>query len=248
MSGTLQIVSTKQAIERGVNVALVGAAGSGKTTLASTAPAPIFLLSEIKGAFSIRQKDIPCILIKDSEDLVNAGELLANSDDEFFQSRQTVVIDSVTELANVLLAERKQTFAGKDKRQMYGDLFDFMDAYLFGRFNKLPKNVVYIFQSDKEDVMFEGSLFGTKYVPAFPGKAKQRDIPYMVNELFALRMDYAEGGRLVGRYLQCQPDSFYDCKDASGLLPQRIYDADLTTIFEAFAKNEPYPSEEVNNG
>lgn len=80
---------------------IYGQGGVGKSTLAATAPAPIFIDAEegVK-AFRARGIDVPVISVKTWDDVRQAWELIADKPEY-----QTVVIDPMDEFLNMLIEQ-----------------------------------------------------------------------------------------------------------------------------------------------
>ena len=123
-----------------------------------------------------------------------------------------MVLDSISEIAEVVLAyERSQT---KDPRQAYGQLQDQMNA-LIRKFRDLPRYNVLM--TCKQQRMSDDLAGTTMYMPAMPGAKLAQNIPYLFDEVFALRVERDEEGKAY-RVLQTNRDAQYEAKDRSGKL------------------------------
>lgn len=212
----MKITSTKTKTNY-VKALVYGDSGVGKTVLGSTAPNPIFISAE-RGLLSLADKDISVIEVDTLAHVEEAYQYL-KKDKDF----QTVVLDSLSEIAEVLLSEFKIT-EGKDARQAYGKMGDEM-AKLTRKFRSLDKHVLFIAKIELFKDEFSGKVF---YRPACPGQAFSQNIPYLFDEVFAMQIGKKDGGEY--RYLQTQPNLQYTAKDRSGKLLTKE-DPNLTMIF-----------------
>ena len=129
----IKLKSTGDLSDKGLKVLVYGQAGCGKTTLSKTLPKPIVLSAE-GGLLSLKDDNIPFIEIKSMDDLHEAYEWVNKSKDY-----ESVVLDSISEIAEVVLSHEKKI--NKDGRAAYGE----MDTQLseMGRmlyFPSLPGN------------------------------------------------------------------------------------------------------------
>lgn len=190
----------------GVKVLVYGQAGAGKTFLASTAPDPVILSAEA-GLLSLRQFDLPYIEIASIKDLEAAARWLRTEESFEFQ---TVVIDSLSEIAEVVLSDEKGKV--KDPRQAYGAMQDVM-TQIIRMFRDMPRHIYMTAkverQADETQRVF--------YYPSIPGNKASQGLPYFFDEVLALRAEKGEDGTLV-RALQCAPDGLWLAKDRSGRL------------------------------
>lgn len=192
-----------------LNFLVFGQAGAGKTSLIKTLPKPVILSAE-SGLISLSDVDIPYITIKSMADLKQAYQYVAQSD---FQS---IAIDSISEVAEVVLeSEKNQT--GKDGKpknlmQAYGSMADQMVA-IIRAFRDLPKHC-YMSAKVEKDQDEMGKML---YSPSMPGKKTSQNIPYLFDEVLALRVEKDQNGQTF-RALQCQPDGLWLAKDRSGKL------------------------------
>lgn len=219
---TLKFSTTQeQAAVQGIKVLLYGRAGVGKTYLARTAPAPIVLSAEA-GTMSLRDVAIPLINIATVQDLVEAHLWLQNAAEA--RQFQTVYIDSISEIGEVVLANAKaQT---KDPRQAYGELIEKM-MMMIRAYRDLPgKSVVMSAKQEPNKDELTGII---KYGPSMPGAKLGHQLPYLFDEVFRLDV----GKTLQGveyRFLQTAPDLQYEAKDRSGVL-DTLEPPDLQAVF-----------------
>lgn len=224
---TLKFISTDQAVVNGIKVLVYSDAGIGKTVLCSTAPTP-FILSAEAGLLSIRKMRIHGLQIGSIEDLEEAYKWLIGSKEAAWI--QTICLDSVSEIAEQVLANAKLTV--KDPRQAYGQLIDKM-LYIVRCFRDIPGKNVY-FSAKMEP--FKDEMSGVvRYGPMMPGSKLGPQLPYFFDEVFKLIIvKHPQNGQLY-RVLQTQPDLQNVAKDRSGALAP-LEEANLTTIFKKIAE------------
>lgn len=211
----------KASANQGVKVLVYAESGIGKTTLCATAPAPIIISAE-SGLLSLRKFSIPVIEIKTLQDLNDAYNWIAkNKQAEQFQ---TICIDSITEIAEVILAAAKKTV--KDPRQAYGELIE-KTLEAIKSFRDLPgKNVYMAAKMERAKDELTGMML---YGPSMPGAKLGPQMSYYFDEVFNLRVMQTPQGQKY-RALVTQPDMQYVAKDRSGAL-EAIEPPNLSTIF-----------------
>lgn len=207
----VQIQSTQSAgLAQGIKIIVYGMSGKGKTVLGASAPRPIFLSAE-KGLLSLRRFNLPYIEINTLKDLRNAYDFCSSPKASQFD---TVIVDSVSEIAEIALAERKK--ANKDPRKAYGEMSEIVTE-IVKDFRSIPrKHVVMIC---KQGSVTDG-MTGARYaLPSFPGKQLEQDAPYWYDGIFQLETftDPAQPGVII-RALRTQPDQYNQAKDRSGVL------------------------------
>lgn len=210
-----------------IKMLIYGRSGVGKTLLAATAPAPMILSAE-GGLLSLSKKNqikvfgtyknIEVVKIKTLADLDRAYELASNNQ---LGGAKTLFVDTITEIAEVLLTHAKQTVS--DPRQAYGEMLDKIIITLKA-FRDLPNyHVIFI---AKEESM--GSDSETLYGPMMPGKKAGPQLPYLFDEVLRLGIGkLADGSQF--HFLQTQPDLQFAAKDRSGSL-EAMEKPDLTHI------------------
>lgn len=200
----MEFKSTKASDATTVNFLVYGAAGSGKTFLIKTLPNPVILSAE-SGLMSINDVDLPYLEISTLDQLKQAYRALAK--DESFES---IAIDSISEIAEVVLAHEKAN--AKDPRQAYGAMQDQMIA-IIRAFRNLNKNIYMSCKLEKA----QDELGRMLYYPAMPGNKTAQQLPYLFDEVLAMRVEKNQDGEIV-RGLQCQSDGLWLAKDRSGKL------------------------------
>ena len=218
----LNFTTTDEAAKiNGVKVLVYGESGVGKTVLSATAPNPIILSAE-SGLLSLRHHSIPVIQIKTVDDLTEAHQWFLK--DKNAQQFSTICIDSITEIAEVVLLNAKKQV--KDPRQAYMELMEKMIDTVKA-FRDIKGYNVYM--SAKEELFKDEVAMSTKFRPMMPGGKLSPALPYLFDEVFALRIGQTTDKKTY-RYLQTQPDIRYTAKDRSGALDE-IEMPDLTHVF-----------------
>jgi len=233
----LEFTTAEQASSRaGVKALIYGLAGTGKTVLSATTPAPLVLSAE-SGLLSLKKKNlerlfgvgiegicynVPVIQIRTVEDLTEAYNWCLQSAEA--KQFKTVNIDSLSEIGEQVLNNAKRQV--KDPRQAYGELIEKMETVI-RLFRDLPdKNVVMSAKMEPSKDELSGI---TRYGPAMPGSKLGQKLPYFFDEVFRLGINKATDGTTY-RFLQTQPDLQYEAKDRSGSLVT-IEPPNLTYIF-----------------
>lgn len=200
--------------ENGVKILVYGPAGRGKTTLCSTCPNPIILSAE-SGLLALAKFNLPYIEIKTIADLREAYNWAKSSSEA--KQFQTLCIDSISEIAEVVLADKKAPVNGKkpDGRQAYGEMIDQMHGVI-REFRDIPGFHVYM--SAKQERLKNEATGVILNGPMMPGNKLGQAMPYFSDELFQLEI--ADGGPNSPpyRYLRTQPDFSNEAKDRSGML------------------------------
>jgi hypothetical protein len=201
-------------------VMVYGRPGTGKTTLAATAPEP-FILSAEGGLIVLRKgKPVPYWPI-DSKDRLKwaLDELLKPA----YDTIKTVVGDSITEIAQNCLRAAKKTNAHGMKA--YGEMADEVDEIL-DLFRKYPKHV---YLSAKEEVYpAEDGLM--KAGPSFPGKQIKSGIGYIPDFVFRMEAHKNPENNQIQHVLRCKPGNSHEAKARVDNLAEYEY-PDLTALF-----------------
>ena len=222
---SVKITSTKNQSKH-VKALVYGRAGVGKTKLIATAPKPIIMSAEA-GLLSVSEFDIPVIEISSIDDVIDSYNFFKDSEDA--TQYQTLCLDSISEIAEVLLAEFK--VSNKDPRAAYGQLNDTMSG-LIRNFRDLKGFHVYF--TAKEGKIVDDTSGLTSYYPVMPGKTLVNSLPFFFDEVLAMRIGQTDDGDSY-RYLQTQPDMQYEAKDRSGKL-KMVTKPDLTSVFKQILK------------
>ena len=199
---------TSDAHQRGVKLVVYGQSGSGKTFLIPSLPNPVVLSAE-GGLLSIQRADIPYIEIKTMAQLMEAYQWLTESAEA--KGFQSVAIDSISEVAEVVLAEELKR--NKDGRAAYGELNTVMTG-MVRAFRDLPNKHVLFTAKCEKSTDETGRIL---YAPSMPGKSLSMQLPYLVDEVLALRVEKDADGA-TQRALMCDSDGLWLAKDRSGAL------------------------------
>jgi len=192
----------------GVKLLVYGQAGSGKTSLIRTLPEPIVLSAE-GGLLSIQDADLPFIEVTSMDDLREAYEWVAGSDEA--KAFTSVALDSISEVAEVVL--QYELKRNKDGRAAYGELNSTMNE-LIRAFRDLPGKHVYMSAKLEKSQDEMGRML---YNPGMPGKSLTQGIAYFFDEVLALRVEKDADGN-TQRALMCDSDGLWAAKDRSGKL------------------------------
>jgi phage nucleotide-binding protein len=190
----------------GVRMVVYGASGSGKTSLIPTLPTPLVISAE-SGLLSI--KDIPYIEVTDYDSLMDAYRFAAESAEA--KEFASIAIDSISEIAEVVLAREKRV--NKDGRAAYGEM-QVQVLEIMRAFRDLQGKHIYFSAKCEKSQDEAGRIL---YSPSMPGNKLAQQIPYLVDEVLALRVERdAEGN--TQRALMCDSDGLWLAKDRSGKL------------------------------
>lgn len=212
MSYQPQIYTVGQMTENaGCKVCVYGRAGTGKTKLISTCPAPLTLSTE-QGLLSLRKEfsHLPVVAIRSMKELVDTRKWVYESR----EARQfgTFALDSITDIGETVLTYEKSKTT--NKLRAYGEMADQI-LQEFRYFRDLSGPHVY-FIAKQETVKDNAGNF---YRPWMPGQQLPQAMPYFWDEVLQLNMGKDNQGNSF-RYLRCQPDAFNEAKDRSGRLEE----------------------------
>ena len=192
----------------GVKMLVYGNAGSGKTSLCRTLPAPIILSAE-GGLLSIQDADLPYIEINSMDSLKEAYEWITSSAEA--AQFQSVALDSISEIGEVVLNHEKKI--AKDPRQAYGAMQEQLSD-IIRAFRDLPNRHVYFTAKCEKATDETGKIL---YSPAMPGNKTGQSLPYFFDQVMALRVERDSEG-VTQRALMCDTDGLWQAKDRSGKL------------------------------
>lgn len=218
----MEIFNTRNASRtHGIKALIYAKSGYGKTYLARTAPNPIILSAE-SGVLTLRDVDLPMVIIKTVKDLETFYQLVTT--DKRYMQFGTIYVDSLSEIAEVVLANAKNVV--KDQRQAYVKLTDDLIP-LIKAYRDLPnKHVVFTAKQDSNKDELTGIV---TQGPMMPGTKLGKELPYLFDEVFRLGIGKTDKG-VQYRYIQTQPDAQNEAKDRSGIL-DAMEPPDLTKIF-----------------
>lgn len=226
----IKLTSTRSAARvNGAKILVYGQAGAGKTVLCATTNEPTVIISAESGLMSLRSVDIPVIEVSTLNDVYEAYQFIAESEEA--KDFRWVCLDSISEIAEVVLANEKKS--AKDPRMAYGALSDKMFE-LLRAFRDLPGRNIYM--SAKMDRQKDEQTGGMIYGPAMPGAKLGLGIPYLFDEVFVLRAEKADDGN-VYRTLQTGQDYQYIAKDRSGVLDM-FEEPNLASIVSKIVKEQ----------
>lgn len=214
----IKIKNSNDVHTNGIKVIVYGKAGVGKTVLCSTAPKPIIISAE-KGLLSLVGKNIPYIEVKSIADIQEAFDYTKNN-----AAYETICLDSISEIAEVVLAELKKTTP--DGRQAYMKLAEAMNP-MMRNFRDIQKNVVFTAKMRvREDEMTNVSY----REPMMPGQVLPNNIPYLFDEVFYMDMDKKGERKLI-----TEAGISHIAKDRSGKLDKSEV-PNLLMIFDKIIK------------
>lgn len=204
----IKLQNTRDVAVNGIKCLVYGQAGAGKTSLIKTLPNPVVLSAEA-GLLSIADQDIPFIQIETIEQLQEAYLWLKDSEES--KQFQSVALDSISEIAEVVLIKEKEI--AKDPRQAYGAMQDTIND-LVRCFRDLPGRNVYFSAKMEKSQDEQGRIL---FAPSMPGNKLAQGLPFFFDEVLALRVERDGSGNPV-HTLQCNPDGVWQAKDRSGRL------------------------------
>lgn len=214
--------TAKEGNTGGIKCLVYGKAGTGKTTLCGTAPAPLIISAE-GGLLSLRGKDLPVLKVTDAQSVWDALAW-CQSGAAAKAGIQTVCLDSISEIVERILAnEKKKT---KDPRQAYGEMAGIAIDIVKG-FRDLPN--MHVLVTAKEATGSDAITGVSRAQPTAPGQQVGPALPYLFDEVFHAATDKDPQGTTY-HYLRTQAAFNADAKDRSGVLDEIEY-PDLTAIF-----------------
>ena len=203
-----KIKSTKDISAGSVKMLVHGPAGSGKTRLCATTGGKPLIISAEAGLLSLNGHDLDVWEIKSINDLREAYAFLLKD-----TKYDWVCIDSISEIAEVCLAEEKRD--NKDPRKAYMTMGDTITE-MIRAFRDLPKN---IYMSSKQDRVKDDTTGAVFFGPSAPGQKIAASLPYFFDLVMCLHT-WKDADGVVKTALQTQRDTQYEAKDRSGKLAQ----------------------------
>jgi hypothetical protein len=209
----MKIRSIRKMVDnRGIKILVYGPAGAGKTVLAGTTGESTLVLSAEAGLLSLRDapdyiKGVEITSIQDLREIL--AWLIEDAASEDGPKFKWIALDSITEIAEQVLSFEKS--GEKDPRKAYMTMQDEIMKILRG-YRDLIGYDVYM-SCKQERVDDDGKKL---YMPMMPGTKLAQQIPYLFDEVFALRVEKDEDGEY--RVLQTSRDAKYEAKDRSGAL------------------------------
>jgi hypothetical protein len=203
-----------------INTLVYGRSKVGKTRLISTCESPLILNVE-NSVVSLLDHEIPMVDIKSVRDFSEVMAYLTKSEDA--KQYKTICLDSVSELAELILAEEKART--KDGRMAYGNMQDEIFKVVRGLIS-LPFDCYVIAKAEKA-IGLGGETIFSPYIPSAKGAMR---LPYLFDETFALRKIQFEGDKEAKTWLQCNEDVQWEAGDKSGKL-NMWEEPDLGAIF-----------------
>ena len=219
----INIQKTSEVKVNGIKMIVYGKAGMGKTVLCSTAPKPIIISAE-NGLLSLAEKEIDFIKVSTLAEVNEAYKYCKESDYE------TICIDSLSEIGEVVLAEFKK--GEKDGRQAYMKLATALNAMIRNFRDIEGKNVIF---TAKVRTLEDDNTGITTFVPSMPGRVMPDSLPYLVDVVGCIKIGKSKDGDY--RYIQTQPDISWEAKDRSGKLDKKER-PDLTYMFNKILGKE----------
>lgn len=204
----INLKNTSDVHMNGLKVCVYGQAASGKTTLIGTAPDPIIISAE-SGLLSLSGLSLPYIEVNTIDDIHEAYKWATHSKEA--AQYQTIALDSISECAEMVLAAEKK--ANKDARMAYGNMAEQVIDLVKAFRDISGKNVYFSAKIERAQDETGRMIWG----PSMPGTKLSQQLPYLFDEVFALRVERNAEGE-VERAIQTGPDQSYVAKDRSGKL------------------------------
>lgn len=214
-------------VDTGIKILVHSMAGVGKTVLCATAQEPTLIINAESGMLSLAQNKYKLqaegsptfdpsyckvATIKTLDELSEIYDMLEADLQSDKPAFQWVCLDSITEIAEVCL--KNELSKSRDPRAAYGQLqstvLDILKAY---------RDLLYydVLFSCKQQRVTDNETGVTSYLPMMPGSKLHQQIPYIFDEVFALRVGKDEDGDPF-TFIQAVRDIQYEAKDRSGAL------------------------------
>lgn len=214
-----------------MSMIVYGQSGSGKTTLAATSPNPVVLNAEA-GTMSLMNYDIPIV---DAPRTADGYRQFINWFAQNRGDRETLIIDSLSEIAQVVLAdEMSKTTNGQ---RAYGQMADFV-LWFIRELKHQPYHKIFIC---KEDKVKDENTGGFKYAPMIDGQKGKLELPYQVDavaRLCVIKQPDENGVIQTHRWLQFGGDMRQEGKERTQGVLQDQEPADITYILNKVFNNK----------
>ena len=204
----MKIIKTNEVDNHHIFALVVGSSGSGKTTLASTLPADeTLILSAESGLLSIKKYSIDASEINSFKDLGDAFKYITENKTKY----KHIVIDSLTEIGEILFHELKPKY---DKSKTFGLYEDYSTRMI--KFLKALRDLtqynIWILCLDKLTAKDFTEVVSLDLIQ----KSLSKKVPALFDEVFYLTSIEHEGENK--RVLITDNTSIDFCKDRSGML------------------------------
>lgn len=203
----------KMVEETGLKILIHGMAGAGKTVMCCTTGESTLIISCESGLLSVKHapKYIKGAKVETPDDLEDLYAYLKESADN--PDFKWICLDSISEIAEQVLFNEKK--ANIDPRKAYGNTQDYIGDVLrrFRDLSELGYNVVMSCKQQRISEEGRPSYYG----PMMPGQKLHQQVPYLFDEVFALRVEKDKDGNIY-RTIQTGRDNAYEAKDRSGML------------------------------
>ena len=220
----MQVLNTNKINAKdGIKTLVYGPSGVGKTRLAITAPGP-FIFSAEEGLLSLRRENIPYVPINTYAKMKDAFAWFMKSNEAKYI--QTLLLDSLTEISQVILAEEK--LKNKDPRKAYGAMQDSVYELIRAFRDYKGRNVVLICW--EQYVEFG---LGKKAVPVIPSEKLQAALPYFWDLVLHHHHGRTPEG-IVYQAFHTQDTDWWTAKDRGGNLDE-LEEPNLTKLFKKAA-------------
>jgi hypothetical protein len=224
----VKITSLREMVEdTGLKALVHGLAGAGKTVLCATTGEPTLILSVEEGLLSIVDAPdyIQAASVKTLVDFMDVYELLKEQRASGNQVYKWVAIDSISDIAEVIL--KNEMDKCNDPRKSYPAFQAEVISLIKGFRDLKGYNVI---MTAKQAMIKDDYTGITLRQPAMPGNKLGPAIPYLFDEVFALRVEKDENGNDY-RVIQTNRDIMFEAKDRSGKLDM-FEPASLKKIYE----------------
>lgn len=218
----------------GVKILVYSEFGGGKTSLIKTLPhKDTVIISAEGGLLPLRDISIRKIEIHSIEDLAEAYAVVTTGE---WSDCKHIAIDSITEIAEVVLAHEK--LVNKDPRAAYGNMQETMGKVV-RNFRDIEHKTVYMTAQLAKTQDDTGRML---FAPSMPGQKAGQQLPYKFDLVMALRVETDSEGNRV-RALQTESDGIWSAKDRTDRL-DFWEPADLGVIIEKANKPKKEPKSE----